>query len=454
MRFPLGPELLLDRIPASEAGDGESRSSYGVAPLLALAVKPVGRLVKNVVVNAGDRAEKRERREAQDHLEHQENVAQMRATILTYREAVRTAPSDEARKRAVERLEAAEDRLEEQQARHALRKRGHADADACMVLEERRNRLAKRWERATPDQRVRVEARIAEMDGRLRAAFEARQPPKVSGSAMRTSRDNRRALSPEQRRVRGEGGLSFDVQAPPGPGRLVRIPFYPATPSQAWVGANGIDEAGDCPILDLQIPVAARVSNAMVMRTPNLDYAMYRIVGLQVNLQESYRHTPVGGGADDVAIGLFDFTVYNGSELFAQGLGAGIDARTFSIRQLGMPNISGGTVAERPFNWDRRRSRFFVGLRDFPVMTTTAQAQMTLRAHMVSVVGGLFNVRVPITVNLVVDVLEDQVIGNPVVPSPASRAGAVMEVSARNQGRGTDRRTRLEIRSSRYAPPR
>lgn len=406
-------------------------------PIL-LALLPAGRAALQQSANAAESRTRASRR------------TELREAVLSYAEAVHQAPTPEARVRAQDRLVRARDRLELYEAELALRKAGRTNPSEVELLTMRRDRLLKRRAKAKPLELENIDARLPGIN----AEIVRLNTPQIGAVAVRTFKDRRRMLNPARRQETGVGGLSFQVMSPPGPARLVRVPFFPQTDAQSWVGVNGIDEAGDCPILDLQIANLARQSIAMTMLTPTLDYAKYRIVGLQVNLQESYRHSPLAVRADDVAISLFDFTVYNGAELFVQAIGSGVDARTFSIRQLGQPNANGlGIVQEQPFNWERRRSRFFVGFRDNPVMTTTAQARIVLRAFTINAIGGGLPLRVPVSVNLVVDILEDDVLGDPVNPSPASRAGAQIKVQTKDLGTDLEGRSRLELRASRYTPP-
>lgn len=98
--------------------------------------------------------------------------------------------------------------------------------------------------------------------------------------------------------ISGVGGLRFLTESPPGPGRLVRIPFYlssfdstqAATPVvngtavPLVVTAGGSDVGSDTnPIVLATVPtqVGVRVVHSMFMQTPILEWATYRVVGFQ-----------------------------------------------------------------------------------------------------------------------------------------------------------------------------
>lgn len=97
--------------------------------------------------------------------------------------------------------------------------------------------------------------------------------------------------------VNGVGGLMFQAQSPPGAGRLVRVPFYlydanftqlafqaPEVGPMVFTGAgsNQLDEAN--PTINVTMPndpSGRRVLSGFQFRTPVVDWARLRVVGLE-----------------------------------------------------------------------------------------------------------------------------------------------------------------------------
>jgi len=97
--------------------------------------------------------------------------------------------------------------------------------------------------------------------------------------------------------VNGVGGLVFQAQSPPGAGRLVRVPFYlydanftqlsfqaPEVGPMVFTGAgpNQLDEAN--PTINVTMPndpSGRRVLSGFQFRTPVVDWARLRVVGLE-----------------------------------------------------------------------------------------------------------------------------------------------------------------------------
>jgi hypothetical protein len=109
--------------------------------------------------------------------------------------------------------------------------------------------------------------------------------------------------------VNGVAGLMFEVQAPPGEGRLVRVPLYLYSANfnqlsfQApqvgpmvitGAGANQVDEANPTVIVTMpNDPSGRRVLSGFSFRTPVMEWAKLRVVGLEV----TQVHSVYGGGA-------------------------------------------------------------------------------------------------------------------------------------------------------------
>lgn len=88
--------------------------------------------------------------------------------------------------------------------------------------------------------------------------------------------------------VDGVGGLRFDVNAPPGVGRLVRVPLYleqlPPPPAVTPVVTDGglLAPAVENSLVIVG-PVGARATGPMVLRSRPIEWADLRIVGFQAS---------------------------------------------------------------------------------------------------------------------------------------------------------------------------
>lgn len=277
--------------------------------------------------------------------------------------------------------------------------------------------------------------------------------------------------------VRGVGGLVFTAQAPPGPARLMRLPFYPANDNDAFNGSAGIDTTGDDPMLritlqNVGVATAPVTSVPIRMITPLVDYGRYRIVGLQVNYQYNYAPKDALGNfvppyapapipnpnaqVGQVAIGVKNLQVYNGQQLFIVGQNNFLDGEEVrALPSLGSSAFLGGLggagvpryQGQRPWQTAAFRQQF-MGLRDYPVIESVAQATVEVQAF-VRNLGPSFSIVVPVTVALVVEMLEDRVFGDILNPSPAARAGANVKVGAKEVGKKNGR-DQLALRSLRY----
>jgi len=265
-------------------------------------------------------------------------------------------------------------------------------------------------------------------------------------------------LQADKALVSGIGGLGFRSLSPPGSGRLVRIPFYPQNPTEAWTGGSGISAAGDDPILNLTIPANSMKSNKLTMLTYQFDYGAYKILGLQTNFQGSYNTgtsqpgnpvlSPLG-----VAISVGNLSLYNGQTLFVQI--EDMDASTFQLlpddRTDFLATAGGsGSQRENPYNYLARRSRFFPGLRDYPVVFGTANVTMTVQAFIGQPMTGGVDMNIPFSCYVVADLVEDYVFGDPVINSPAARAGANVKLGAKDMGLSPAGVRQYDLQSARY----
>ena len=273
------------------------------------------------------------------------------------------------------------------------------------------------------------------------------------------------AFKANQALVSGVGGLGFRSLSPPGAGRLVRIPLYPLNAIQSWTGINGIESAGDDPILQLTIPAGSTRSSKLTMLTYQFDYGAYKLLGLQTNFQGSYDTglelgaigfpaVPPGAAPLGVAISIGNLALYNGQTLFVQL--EEMDASTFQM----LPDFTssfittaGGSVGsqrENPYNYLARRSRFFPGMRDYPVVFGTANVTLQVSAFMGHTSASMTDVIIPFSCYIVADLVEDYVFGDPVIGSASSRAGANVKLGAKDLGMSRAGVHQYDISSARY----
>ena len=265
-------------------------------------------------------------------------------------------------------------------------------------------------------------------------------------------------LRADQALVSGIGGLGFRALSPPGSGRLVRIPFYPQNPTEAWTGGSGISTAGDDPILNLTIPAGSQKSNKLTMLTYQFDYGAYKILGLQTNFQGSYNTGIAQAGNPPlsplgVGISVGNLSLYNGQTLFVQL--EDMDASTFQLLpdfRTDFLTTAGGSGSQRenPYNYLARRSRFFPGLRDYPVVFGTANVTMTVQAFIGQPMTGGVDMNIPFSCYVVADLVEDYVFGDPVINSPAARAGANVKLGAKDMGLSPAGVRQYDLQSARY----
>jgi hypothetical protein len=109
--------------------------------------------------------------------------------------------------------------------------------------------------------------------------------------------------------TKGVGSEEFQVQAPPGIGRLVRIPFYmltvpdayvaPALPRVITAGGPFLPSALN-PLIVLSVANGTQFAPPLRLTTPVLPWAECRVVGFEVTTREQAvlnAPNPFGGGA-------------------------------------------------------------------------------------------------------------------------------------------------------------
>lgn len=459
-----------DARSATALSDDET---LGILPLLSVAGKGIGMGVKKGIAWVKSPGGKK-------FIASLKDTAKKRQSRLKYFESkAGRSKNPKTKKRWLARARRQQERIDAIQQEAALAERGVVGEGP--VLEYRRNLLALEWEEEAPVARKKtIEVTIKKMDARLKRLSRARKllaettgeklgrvevvssrPPE--GSAAR--RRGRPAplpssLVPNRALTDGRGGLRFTVQSPPGPGRLVRIPFYPVQTADSWSGVGGIDFAGDDPVINLRLLPGARAIAPVLLQTEQFDYGSYRILGFQTNEQGAIRPDdlpgiiPPGAFAIGPIVAMYsNLSLYNGQNLFLQPdqiWSAQFNVMPASFTQSPLSPL-GGMIAERPGAYQRRRGRWFAGLRDYPVVTGTTNVQVILQAFSVlpnpAAPGGA-DYEFPVTCNVIAEMVTDAVYGDPVNPSPAGRAGALVKVGTRELGINWEGRDQIELVSA------
>jgi hypothetical protein len=139
-------------------------------------------------------------------------------------------------------------------------------------------------------------------------------------------------------------------------------------------------------------------------------------------------------------------------ELFLQE--EDIWSTTFSIipasRTMQAPTTA--SYSESPANYARRRSRFFAGFRDYPLVTGNATISVKVRAFTGVNVPAASTLEVPFGCFLVAEMVEDKVFGDPASVGPYARAGALTKMGAKELGLSIDGRDQIEVVSSGWLP--
>lgn len=283
-------------------------------------------------------------------------------------------------------------------------------------------------------------------------------------------------VSVNQALVTGLGGLQFASDGPPGPGRNVRIAMYPGRASDSYAGADGIVVPGDDPVLLMRLAATTNTnfvaSTDYIVRTQTFTYGAYRAMGFQCNPQGNYLVTTATGAYRNTAvvlgvgISVRSLQIYNGEEMLLP-LGE-IDASTISI--LTPPDAYFGISAlnlpaylqAAPYN-PRAADRYYMGLRTNPVLDSTGRVDAVIRCFAyvrtsnpaIAPTGMLATdrIEVPVSFNLIGQMLEDKIFGNPKVPGPAARPGAQVQIGLRDLGKDIEGVQQLQLRNTRYVPP-
>jgi len=198
--------------------------------------------------------------------------------------------------------------------------------------------------------------------------------------------------------VDGVGGMQFTAQAPPGVGRLIRLPFYIENQTANYNALIGQAIAAILPpgTASRVYPVIRFLStlvgggNEAILRTPQISWALLRVVGFEANvLYQPVPTTPV------VEVCFRDLKIGGGATLFVHE-----DYAAAGIYLMGQDS--------------------FAGLRDYPLLRSPNQAEVTTQC-----VADLAAREAIFSCNLVCEIVEDDNYGQH-VPGPYARAGALV----------------------------
>ncbi len=203
----------------------------------------------------------------------------------------------------------------------------------------------------------------------------------------------------------GVGGMEFQVNAPPGLGRLVRLPFYPTEANANTVTSGGTGVASTTNPLFIEDLVAAAGfttgGGAHLLQTPAVSWAVLRIVGFesQIRKQTSSYVTQAGP-----LLLVSDLQIGGGANLFTHEDFA--DAKIYD--------------ADQPE---------FCGLRDYPILKSPNVAEVTVQVVTNLDIFGAPTVAIQQNLTcacaLLCEVLVDDNYGAH-IPGPYARKGALV----------------------------
>jgi hypothetical protein len=242
--------------------------------------------------------------------------------------------------------------------------------------------------------------------------------------------------------VNGVGGLAFEVNAPPGIGRLVAIPLYlyeldnqptfpsgvdPKNPQTGWTtvttGAGALQPDEVNPTVIVNIPpfatdgvTANRKVSGLYFRSPILEWATVRIVGFQVSTkacplpdytQDLPTGIPIPNGGGFLPGSLIPqiYTSNQRPTLLVRNLNVGGSANLFPQGEYVDATVYSTLLPE------------YAGLRDNPILASPN------RAYLSAAVVGVPYTSMTFTIQLIVDVLDDTEFGRH-QPGPYARRGA------------------------------
>jgi len=191
--------------------------------------------------------------------------------------------------------------------------------------------------------------------------------------------------------IEGIGGMQFQAMAPPGIGRLVRLPFYPVNATAGYTTTAGAAAASAINPVFIAVPAGvASGLGQMTLTTPQISWATLRIVGFETAIK--------------VNLGIAN----PGPVLLVQDLQIGGGANLFTHEDFADAAIYSANQPE------------FCGLRDYPILKSPNTAQVTVQ--MLDDVAGE---SLTASCSLLCEVLVDDNYGAH-IPGPYARSGAMV----------------------------
>lgn len=214
--------------------------------------------------------------------------------------------------------------------------------------------------------------------------------------------------------AQGFGGLRFVAKAPPGIGRLIRIPFYMTNAAQgfdACVAGGSLQTGGAAngtassvsPVIIASATNAIGLGNSVKLQTPQVSWAELRVVGFEISINDPLIPTAV-----DTEVVVQDLK-----------LGGGINLFTHEDYAPARIYLAG--------------SGEFSGLRDYPLLKSPNQAEVSVAvftavaaatATFAQTGAGLQTAKL-FSCNLVCEILKDDNYGSH-MPGPYARSKAMV----------------------------
>jgi len=174
------------------------------------------------------------------------------------------------------------------------------------------------------------------------------------------------------------------------------------------------------------------------------------VTGLPIGLNLVNPLSPIG-------ITIRELTVYNGDNILIVEDSESVGANDFNILDRpetfqytygygGFPCTPQGQPAVTLQNFKNEHDYKFIGFRDQPIVETNSQVFVKVEGFINAILASLAAYPVgpplpkippiPFSMNLVVDMLDDSIFGDPLVPSPASRSAANIKLGKLDLGNG------------------
>ena len=189
------------------------------------------------------------------------------------------------------------------------------------------------------------------------------------------------------------GGLEFQATSPPGVGRLVALPFYPTVVNEDVTTNSGTNVASETnPVCIYSIGnTTANVGTPMTMRTPQISWAVLRVVGFEAEFRTN--------SAQNLST----------PTLLVDNLRVGGSTNLFT-------HENASDVAFYDVN-----KEYYAGLRDYPLLTAPNTTEVTVSAISPSATGDT----VTFSLSLVCEVLSDDEYGVH-LPGPYARGASMV----------------------------